>query len=59
MHYGKINYPRHVRVSSDIQTVADMQDKLRRNKVFRDQFDPELNSAKNQVIYNGVYLPNK
>ena len=54
-----IDYPRHIRISNQYESVAKVQNDLRRQRVFHSEFQPALMSTKNQVILEGVYKPNE
>lgn len=54
-----IDYPRHIRFSSKFESVAKIQNDLRRQKIFHMEFSPGLCSTKTQVTLDGVYVPNR
>jgi len=54
-----VDYPREIRITSEFQSVAKFQDKLRRQTIFHKEFDPELHDGMSQQLYEGVYIPNE
>ena len=54
-----IDFPRYVRISSEHETVEQMQRQYRQQKVMHHNFMPELENKKSMKIFEGVYLPNE
>ena len=54
-----IDYPRHIRVSSEFESVAEVQSQLRKQRVYLHEFDSNLTNTKNLKILEGVYVPNE
>ena len=58
-HPDIIDYPRHIRFSSNFASVSQIQNKMRRQRVFHREFAPAFCSDGNQANLEGVYIPNK
>lgn len=54
-----IDYPRHIRFSSKFESVAKIQNDMRRQKIFHKEFQPHLNDSAQLAILEGVYKPNQ
>lgn len=53
-----LDYPRHVRLSSNKKIVSEIQDEMRRDILFRHSL-PERFSRENCVLLEKVYRPNR
>jgi hypothetical protein len=54
-----IDYPRHIRISSDFESVGMKQHELRKQTCFHHEFDPNLNDPRSKQVLDGVYVPNQ
>ena len=54
-----IDYPRHLRFSSNHETVAKIQYDMRRQKIFHKEYDPAINSQNHLAVLEGVYNMNE
>ena len=57
--WNVIDYPRHVRLTSRLESLATTRDALRQQKFFHHKFDTDLSDYAHRHLYKDVYVPNE
>eukprot|EP00347_Sterkiella_histriomuscorum_P003862 403362655 len=54
----QLDYPRQIRLSNKNETIYQMRQTLRKNRIFHTSYDVNLENMKSKLLLNGIYEPN-